>query len=66
MVAGSNDFYVTTLLGKKVNLYTLPKTTRPKTNTSHLKMDGGKTSPSFEEELFSGATVVSGRVIPGT
>ena len=37
--------------------------TLPETNSSYLKMDGWKTIVSFWETLFSGAMLVSGRVI---
>ena len=40
-----------------------PNVTLPETNSSHLKMDGWKTILSFWDGLFSGAMVVSGRVI---
>ena len=36
--------------------------TLPETNSSHLKMDGWNTRPSFWDGLFSGAMLVSGRV----
>ncbi len=37
--------------------------TLPKTNSSHLNMDGWNTIVSFWDILFSGAMLVSGRVI---
>ena len=50
-------------LGPALNFQGVRRLTLPETNSSHLQIDGWKTILSFWDGLFSGAMLVSGRVL---